>query len=83
MRQKIELQVQYMKIASSEYIVYINYSEVQNTIKRQFVYTTCFELVVFIYWTHNSLNNLSSYCWLVEAKIRASDKDLPVTREAT
>ena len=26
----------------------------------------------------NSMNNLSSYCWLVVAKIRASDKDLPV-----
>ena len=24
------------------------------------------------------LNNLSSYCGLVDAKIRASDKDLPV-----
>ena len=24
------------------------------------------------------MNNLSSYCGLVEAKIRASDKDLPV-----
>ena len=26
------------------------------------------------------MNNLSSYCGLVDAKIRASDKDLPVTR---
>ena len=26
------------------------------------------------------MNNLSSYCGLVNAKIRASDKDLPVTR---
>ena len=25
----------------------------------------------------NSMNNLSSYCGLVDAKIRASDKDLP------
>ena len=24
------------------------------------------------------MNNLSSYCWLVDAKMRASDKDLPV-----
>ena len=24
------------------------------------------------------MKNLSSYCWLVDAKIRASDKDLPV-----
>ena len=26
----------------------------------------------------NSMNNLSSYCGLVDAKIRASDKDLPL-----
>ena len=39
-----------------------------------------FELGIFIYWTCNSMNNLSSYCWLVDAKIRASDKDLPVNK---
>ena len=27
------------------------------------------------------MNNLSSYCGLVDAKIRASDKDLPVTNK--
>ena len=27
------------------------------------------------------MNNLSSYCGLVDAKIRASDKDLPVKME--
>ena len=37
-----------------------------------------FELGFFMYWTCNSMNNLSSYCGLVDAKIRASDKDLPV-----
>ena len=26
----------------------------------------------------NSMNNLSSYCGLIDGKIRASDKDLPV-----
>ena len=26
------------------------------------------------------MNNLSSYCGLVDAKIKASDKDLPVTK---
>ena len=34
-----------------------------------------FELGIFMYC---SMNNLSSYCWLVDAKIRASGKDLPV-----
>ena len=28
------------------------------------------------------MNNLKSYCGLVDAKIRASDKDLPVSTEA-
>ena len=40
-----------------------------------------FELGIFMYWTCNSMNNLSSYCGLVNGtslKIRASDKDLPV-----
>ena len=27
---------------------------------------------------YNSMNNLSSYCGLVDARINASDKDLPV-----
>ena len=37
-----------------------------------------FELGIFMYWTCNSMKNLLSYCGLVDAKIRASDKDLPV-----
>ena len=49
---------------------------VLNSKKNQFVYTTCAELVVFLYWTRNSMNNLSS--GLVDARISASDKDLPV-----
>ena len=36
------------------------------------------ELGIFMYRTCNSMNNLSSYCRLADAKIRASDKDLPV-----
>ena len=39
-----------------------------------------FELGIFMYWTCNSMNILSSYCGLVDAKIRASDKDLPYKR---
>ena len=38
-----------------------------------------FELAIFMYWTCNSMNSLSSYCGLVDAKIRTSDKDLPVS----
>ena len=42
------------------------------------MYTRCSELVIFIYSTRNSMNNLLSYCGLVDARIRTSDKDLPV-----
>ena len=63
----------------SEHVVYINCSECQN--KNQFVYTTCSERALFMYWTCNSMNNLLSYCGLVDAKIRASDIDLPVSNQ--
>ena len=42
------------------------------------MYTTCSELVIFMYRTDKSMNNLLSYCGLVNARISASDKDLPV-----
>ena len=44
------------------------------------MFLICSELGVFIYWTHNSVNNLLSYLGLVVARIRASEKDLPVRR---
>ena len=64
-----------------EHVVYINFSECQN--KNQFVYTTCSRHVLSLefscmYWTRNSMNNLLSYCGSVDARIRASEKDLPV-----
>jgi hypothetical protein len=37
-----------------------------------------FELGTFMFWTCNLMNNLSSYCGLVDAKVRASDKGLPL-----
>ena len=36
------------------------------------------ELVVFLYCTPNSSNNLSSYFGLIDARMSASDKNLPV-----
>ena len=63
--------------ASSVHVVYINCYECK---KKKNVYTAFTELVVFLYWIHNSMNNLSSYCWLVDAKIIAPDKDLPVSK---
>ena len=43
------------------------------------MYTTCTELVVFMYGTGKSMNNLLSYFELVDQRMSASDKDLPVT----
>ena len=76
----IELRVQYMKIPSSEHVVFINCSECQskNKNKKQFMNTTCSELVIFMYWTRNSMDNILSYCGLVDARISTSEKDLPV-----
>ena len=42
------------------------------------MYTICPELAIFMYWTCNSMNNLLSYCGLVDTRISASEKDLPV-----
>ena len=63
-------------ITSSEHVVYKNYFKCQN--KTQFLYTTCSELAIFLYWTRNSMNNLSSYCGLTDSRMSASEKDLPV-----
>ena len=42
---------------------------------------TCSEPEVFIYLTGKSMNNFLSYCCgLIDARIRASIKDLPVYR---
>ena len=66
-----------MKTTSLEHVVHINYFECQNK-NKQFMYTTCSELVVFMYRTDKSMNNLLSYCVLVDARISASEKYLPV-----
>ena len=50
---------------------------VRNNFCTQFVLPR-FELGIFMYWTCSSMKNLWSYYGLVDAKIRASDKDLPV-----
>ena len=68
----------WLKSTSSEHVVYMKCSESQNKNKKQFMYTTCCELVVSMYWTGKSINNLLSYCGLVCARISASEKDLPV-----
>ena len=51
---------------------------ISKTIFLHSMFSPCSELGIFMYWTCKSMDNLSSYCGLVETKIRASDKDLPV-----
>ena len=48
----------------------------QKTIFVHNMFSPCSELVVFMYWAGKSMDNLLSYCGLVDAKIRASN--LPV-----
>ena len=38
----------------------------------------CTQHVVNLYFSWNSMNNLSSYCGLTDSRMRASDTDLPV-----
>ena len=42
------------------------------------MYTKGSELVVFMYRTGKSMNNLLSFSGLVDVRINTSDKDLPV-----
>ena len=63
----------YKKNTGSGHVVYKYCFECQNKTKKKFLYTTCFEL------SCNSMNNLSSYCGLTDARMRASEKDLPVS----
>ena len=70
----IELPVLYMKIPSWEHVVYTNVFfcfrfDIQNN------------LLIFIYRTHNSMNNLLRYCGSVDARISASEKDLCTCRD--
>ena len=66
----------------SEALLFAEHGE--NMLCTKIVLTVCtqyvfpwFEFGIFMYCTC-SMSNLLSYCGLVDAKIRASDKDLPV-----
>ena len=52
-------------------------TEIVLNVKNNFMFSPCSEPGMFMYWTCNSMNNLSSYCGLVDAKIGTSYKDLP------
>ena len=64
------------KNTSSEHVVYKYCFECQNKNKKQFLYTTCSELVFFREFNENLL----SYCGLTDARMRATEKDLPVKK---
>ena len=77
----IESQVQYMKIPSSNLGRTCCVQKLfltLRTISVHNMFSPCSELAIFMYWARNSMNNLLSYCGLVDTKIRASDKDLPL-----
>ena len=56
--------------------------DIQNNWCTQHVLPMFSELVVFMYWTSESMNNLLSYCGLVDQRISASCNDLPVLNAA-
>ena len=58
------------KNTSSEYVVYKYCFKRQNKSNKQHVLN--------LYFSGNSINNLLSYCGLTDARMRASEKDLPV-----
>jgi hypothetical protein len=74
----IDLRLQYKKNTSSEHVVNKNCFLFLFSHSIQFLYTTCSELVFFTYWTHNSMNNLLSYCGLTDTRMCASEKYLRV-----
>ena len=49
---------------------------VKTRTKKNIFYT---QFVPNLYFLENSTNNLLSYCGLTDARMRASEKDLPVT----
>ena len=68
-----------VKIAA-RYIKTINTIHLLVELFRENIFLTFSELGIFMYWTRNSMNNLLSYYGLVDARISASEKDLPVLR---
>ena len=50
----------------------------QKTICVHNIFSPCSKLGIFLYWSGNSMDNLLSYCGLVDAKISTSEEDLPV-----
>ena len=68
-----------MKIAAQNMLsLQIVLNVKKKPICEQNTFSTCSEVGIFMYWTRNSMNNILSYCGLTYARMRASEKDLPV-----
>ena len=65
----------YKKSTSLEHVVYKYCFECQNKNKKNYF---CIQHFLNLYLSCNSMNNHSSYYELNDAKMRASEKDLPV-----
>ena len=74
----IDSWLQYKKNTTSEHVVYKHCFLFLFWSSKQCLYTTCSEVVFFLYWIQEWMNNLSSYCGLTDSRISASEKDLPV-----
>ena len=74
----IDSWLQYKKNTTSEHVVYKHCFLFLFWSSKQCLYTTCSQLVFFLYWIQEWMNNLSSYCGLTDSRISASEKDLPV-----
>ena len=74
----VDSRLQYKKNTSWEPIVYKNCFLFLFWHTKQFLYTTCSQLVFFLYWSQELMNNLSSYCGLTDSRMSASDTTLPV-----
>ena len=70
----IALRVQYENMLCAKIVL----NAKTKTIFVQNKFSPCSELVVFMDWTGKLMNNFLSYCGLVDVRINASDKDLPV-----
>ena len=71
----VELQVQYKKTTSYECVASIKLFRRSKQQQNNLMCATWTELVVFLYWTCNSTNKLLSHFGLIDAKMRASDKE--------
>ena len=69
----IDSWLQYKKNTTSEHVVYKHWFLFWSS--KQCLYTSCSQLVFFLYWIQEWMNNMSSYCGLADSRISASEKE--------